>query len=68
MLTGTNFDRALRGLQLVDEALNRWFLVHFRIWCKEINHPIPEDVTKVLAALTEDMPMAEVIYQLMAGP
>jgi len=64
MMSGKDFDRALRGLRLVDEALNRRFILQFNIWCQEMNHPIPSEVSDLLSALTEDVPVAEVMPQL----
>ena len=64
MMSGKDFDRALRGLRLVDEALNRRFILQFNIWCQEMNHPILSEVSDLLSALTEDVPVAEVMPQL----
>ena len=37
MLTGKDFDRALRGLRLVDDALTTVFLKEFKSWCSTKN-------------------------------
>jgi hypothetical protein len=65
MFSGKDFDRALRGLRLVDEVLNRRFLLHFKQWCRMNNHDIPEQITEYLSNLAEVNSMADVITQMM---
>jgi hypothetical protein len=64
MLSGKDFDRALHGLRLVDEVLNRRFLLHFKSWCEETNHIIPDQISELLSTLTEDESMTDVVTQL----
>ena len=47
ILTGKDFERALRGFTLVDEALNKRFIVQIKRWCKTYGKVIPEDAYQV---------------------
>ena len=60
-LSGKDFDRARHGLLLVDEALNKRFLLQFKRWCGEAHHLIPHEVNEVLSAYSEDIPMSDVV-------
>ena len=41
MLSGTDFDRALYGLKLVEEVLAKRFLIQFKVWCIDNGKTIP---------------------------
>lgn len=64
MLTGKDFDRALRGLRMVDEALNKRFLLQFKKWCDETNHIIPPRISELLSTISAGKSIADVITQL----
>ena len=64
MLSGKDFDRALHGLRLVDEVLNRRFLLHFKRWCDDNKHIIPDQISQLLSHLTEDDSIISVTLQL----
>lgn len=53
MLSGRDFDRALYGLKIVDEALNTQLLQQFKKWCTETERPIPEDGLSTLLSNLE---------------
>lgn len=51
ILSGKDFDRALRALRLVDEALNQRFMKHFKNWCNNKTIDFPEAVNKRFSQL-----------------
>ena len=53
ILTGKDFERALREFKLVDEALNNRFLVQFKRWCETNGKVIPEDSYQVIGKFNE---------------
>ena len=53
ILTGKDFERALRGFKLVDEALNNRFLVQFKRWCETNGKVIPEESYQVIGRFNE---------------
>lgn len=53
MLAGKDFDRALYGLKLVDEALCVRFLVQFQKWCKDKGEHVPQHVMDLLVQVNE---------------
>ena len=53
ILSGKDFDRAIRAMKLVDEALTRRFLLHFENWCTQNNRAIPEELSTLLTQLRE---------------
>jgi hypothetical protein len=44
ILSGKDFDRALRGLIMVDEVLNQRFFKQFLTWTEENSKPIPSEL------------------------
>jgi hypothetical protein len=64
MLLGKDFDGALHGLILVDEVLNQCFLLHFKTWCEETNHIVPDQISELLSTFTKDESMADDVTQL----
>ena len=48
-----DFERALRGFKLVDEALKNRFLVQFKRWCETNGNVIPEDSYQVIGKFNE---------------
>ena len=53
ILTGKDFERALRGFKLVDEALNNRFIVQFKRWCETYGKVIPDDAYQVIGKFNE---------------
>ena len=47
ILTGKDFERALRGFTLVGETLNKRFIVLIKLWCETYGKVIPEDAYQV---------------------
>ena len=50
ILSGKDFDRALRAVLIVDEALNRRFLVNFQKWLEQRNEKISEEMLKEISS------------------
>ena len=48
ILTGKDFERALGGFKLVDEAWNNRFIVQFKCWCETYAKVYPEDAYQVI--------------------
>ena len=55
MLSGNDFDRALRGLKLVDEVLTSRFILQFKSWCTQRDKILP-GLDEQLQSLEEMMP------------
>ena len=53
VLTGKDFDRAIRAFKLVDEALNNKFLVQFKRWCDKNGKTIPDILLQDIAKISE---------------
>ena len=53
ILSGKDFDRAIRAMKLVDEALTRRFLLHFENWGTQNNCAIPEELSTLLTQRRE---------------
>ena len=51
MLCGKDFDRALYGLKIVDEALTGRFLLHFKKWCDTKSKTLPPETETLLCGL-----------------
>ena len=51
ILSGKDFDRAVRALKIVDEALNNRFMHQFHEWCNQNGKPITEELTQHLSEL-----------------
>ncbi|MEW8548470.1 MAG: hypothetical protein AB2693_33625 [Candidatus Thiodiazotropha sp.] len=44
ILSGKDFDKALRAFKLVDEALSIRFLIQFKRWCSKNNRTFPDSI------------------------
>ncbi len=51
MLSGKDFDRALYGLKLLEEALSEQFLQHFYARCERTGNRIPDRLSEGLTEL-----------------
>ncbi|CAC5361555.1 CACNA2D3 [Mytilus coruscus] len=48
MLSGKDFDRAMRGLKLVDRALHARLFYHFFLWYRRSQQQIPSDLQLII--------------------
>ena len=59
MLAGKDFDRAMYGLKLVDEALHIRFYRHFLIWCERSEKEISEELMALVERLANSVSEGE---------
>ena len=54
ILSGKDFDRALRGLIMVDEVLNQRFITHFFKWLEERSDSVHSEIVETIASLNKE--------------
>ena len=64
MLSGKDFDRALYGLKLLEEALSAQFLQQFYTWCERTGNRIPDRLSEGLTELESAFSGLEKVQEL----
>ena len=59
ILSGKDFDKAMRAFKLIDEALTTRFFIQFKRWCSTNNKTIPDEVHGHLHELLDRLSQAE---------
>ena len=71
ILSGKDFDKAMRAFKLIDEALTTRFFIQFKRWCSSNNKTIPDGVHDHLHELLDRLSEAESdtdsIKEILAG-